>query len=57
MSRLHPEFIHTNARDNSVVADVILRDEPDEEEDEEEDEGNRQEEEDDDDDDADEYSE
>jgi hypothetical protein len=50
MSRPHPECPDSDARDHLVVADVLLRQEPDEEEDEEEDEGNRKEEDADDDD-------
>jgi hypothetical protein len=46
MSRSHPEW--SAPLDPSVVADVLMRQEPDEEEDEEEDEGNRKEEDDDD---------
>ncbi len=40
MSRIHPERPGPDLPDRSVVADVLLRQEPDEEEDEEEDEGN-----------------
>ena len=58
MSRSHPEWLDSDARDRLVVADVLLRQEPDEEEDEEEDEGNGKEDTDDDDDDTDDgYSE
>ena len=38
MSRIHPECPHSDPSDQSVVADILLREEPDEEEDEEDDE-------------------
>ena len=38
MSRIHPECPGSDPPDRSVVADLLLRQEPDEEEDEEEDE-------------------
>lgn len=58
MSRLHPECPRARAPHHSLVADVLLREEPDEEEDDEEDEGNRNDDEDDEDDeDEDGYSE
>ena len=59
MSRSHPEWPDSDARDYLVVADVLMRQEPDEEEDEEEDEDNgKKEDTDDDDDDTDDgYSE
>jgi hypothetical protein len=58
MSRSHQEYLDSDARDRLVVADVLLRQEPDEEEDEEEDEDNGKEDTDDDDDDTDDgYSE
>jgi hypothetical protein len=50
MSRIHPECPGPAPSDRSVLADVLLRQEPDEEEDEEEDEGNGKEDDDDDDD-------
>ena len=40
MSRIHPKCPHSDPSDRSVVADVLLRQEPDEEVDEEDDEGN-----------------
>ena len=46
MSRIHPECADSDPRDR-LVADVLLRQEPDEEEDEEEDDGDRKEHEDD----------
>jgi hypothetical protein len=52
MIKLHPECPHTNTLDHSVVADFLLRQEPDEE-----DEGNRKEDNDDEDDSDDGYSE
>jgi len=55
MSRIHPECPASDPSARSVVADVLLRQEPDREEDEEEDEGDGKE--DDDDEDGDGYSE
>jgi hypothetical protein len=49
MSSIHPECPDSAAPDQSVAADVLLRQEPDEEEDEEEDEGNGNEDDEDDD--------
>jgi len=39
MSSIHPECSDSAASDQSVAADVLLRQEPDEDEDEEEDDG------------------
>jgi hypothetical protein len=39
MSRIHPERPDSDPSDQSVAADVLLRQEPEEEEDQEEDEG------------------
>jgi hypothetical protein len=53
MSRIHPECADSESSDESVVADVLFRQEPDEEDDEEEEDegdGDGNEEEDDDDD-------
>ena len=47
---MHPECPDSDPSDQSVVADVLLRQEPAEEEDEEEDEGDGKEDDDDDDD-------
>jgi hypothetical protein len=47
MSSTHPECLDSDPSDRSVVADVLLRQEPDEEEDEEEDEGDGKEDDDD----------
>ena len=41
MSRIHPECPDSGPSDRLVVADVLLRQEPDEEEEEEEEEGKR----------------
>jgi hypothetical protein len=49
MSRIHPECPGSDPPDRSVVADLLLRQEPDEEEDEEEDDGKDKEDVDDDD--------
>jgi hypothetical protein len=49
MSSIHPECSDSAAPDQSVAADVLLRQEPDEEEDEEEDEGDGKEDDEDDD--------
>ena len=38
MSRIHPECPHSDPSDQSVVADILLREEPDDEEDEEDEE-------------------
>jgi hypothetical protein len=43
MSRIHPEWPDSDLPDRSVVADALLRQEPDEEEDEQKDEGDGQE--------------
>jgi hypothetical protein len=51
MTRTHPECPDSDSCVHLVVADVLLRQEPDAEEDEEEDEGNGKEDDDDDDDD------
>ncbi len=48
MSKIHPDCPDLDTFDQSVVADVFLRHEPDEEEDEEEDEGDSKEDDDDD---------
>jgi hypothetical protein len=53
MSRIHPEGPDSDPSDELVVADVLLRQEPDEEEEEDEDEGDGTEDDDDDDDDRD----
>jgi hypothetical protein len=52
MNRIHPECPASDPCDRSVVADLLLRQEPDEEEDEEEDEGDGKDKEDVDDDDT-----
>ncbi len=59
MRRIRPEYLDSDPSDRSVVADVLVRQEPDEEEDEEEeeDEGDGKEDDDDDDKDDDGYSE
>jgi hypothetical protein len=57
MSRMRPECPDSDPPDRSVVADVLLRQEPDEGEDEEEDEGDGKEDDDDDDETDDGYSE
>ena len=49
MSRIHPESSDSDRPDQSIAADVLLRQKPDEEEDEEEDEGDGEENDDDDD--------
>jgi hypothetical protein len=51
MSRIHPECPDSDPSDQSVAADILLRQKPDEEEDEEEDEGDDKEDNDDDEDD------
>jgi hypothetical protein len=43
MSRIRPQCLEADCSDRSVVADVLLRQEPDEEEDEEEDQDDRKE--------------
>ena len=56
MSRIHPECPDSDPSDLSVLADALLRQEPDEEDDDEEDEGNGKEDDDDNDKDDDGYS-
>jgi hypothetical protein len=57
MSRIHPECPDSDPSDQSVAADVLLRQEPEEEEDQEEDEGDGNEDDDENDEDEDGYSE
>ena len=57
MGRIHPECPDSDLSDRSVLADLVLRQEPDDEEDEEEDEGGGKEDDGDDDEDEDGYSE
>jgi hypothetical protein len=57
MSRIHPECPDSDPSDQSVAADVVLRQEPEEEEDQEEDEGDGNEDDDENDEDEDGYSE
>jgi hypothetical protein len=57
MSRIHPECPDSDPSDQSVAADVFLRQEPEEEEDQEEDEGDGNEDDDENDEDEDGYSE
>jgi hypothetical protein len=49
MSRIHPECPDSDPSDQSIAADLLLRQVPDEEEDEEEDKGDGKEDEEDDD--------
>ncbi len=57
MSRIHPECPDSDPSDQSVAADVLLRQESEEEEDQEEDEGDGNEDDDENDEDEDGYSE